>query len=96
MEFKGTNTEWSVYGENKMVVVNQKRQLIASTGMSLRMSIADKIGNAKLIAAAPELLMTAKIGLGALEILSTFLKDAKLEANNHSIEIVKAAIKKAL
>lgn len=42
-----------------------------------------------------EVAKAAKIGLGALEILSTFLKDAKLEANNLSIDIVKKALKNA-
>ena len=56
MEFKGTKDKWNVCSANKTEVNSFNGIAIAECGMSQMSSLQEREANAKLIAAAPELL----------------------------------------
>jgi len=56
MEFKGTKDKWGVCSANKTEVNSFNGTAIAECGMSQMASMEERQANAKLIAAAPELL----------------------------------------
>ena len=96
MEFKGTCGDWRVNSDDNEIILDQMGRCVADLSASILISDKHKKQNAKLVAAAPDLLRSTKIGLEALKILGTFLEDAKLEANDYLIAIIKLALKKAL
>ena len=56
MKFKGTNSKWGVYGNNKTEIVDEKGKWIADAGVSIELNLDEKIANAKLISASKYLL----------------------------------------
>lgn len=88
MEFKGIKDKWGVCSANKTEVNSYNGTAIAECGMSQMASMEEREANAKLIAAAPELLEAVKLTLNWIKTGQEFELSVKNSCEN--------AIKKAL
>jgi hypothetical protein len=86
MEFKGTKGEWKIGNSELSVIEPNKGLIIAYVGSRNELSIEEQKSNAKIIAAAPELLEALQIYLNA---------GCKNQRRDASV-IAKKAINKAL
>ena len=67
MKFEGTKRKWAINSANKQEVNSFDGISIADCSISLMINNAEKEANAKLIAAAPELLKALQIYVGQIE-----------------------------
>jgi len=87
MKFKGTDSKWAIYGNEAMEIVDEKGKWIADAGVSVEIDYDEKVANAKLIAAAKDLLFACN--MAKIEIENG-------KADQTTIEVLEKAIKKAL
>lgn len=89
MEFKGTKDKWGVCSANKTEVNSYNGTAIAECGMSQMATMEERQANARLIAAAPDMLKALQMAVQAFDELQV--------ADGATCRIkAKAAINKAL
>jgi hypothetical protein len=88
-ELRITPGEWSVfYGTNGTVVLNEDDEMIVSAHNAIS-GHSEQNANARLIAAAPDL-------LAALKLIISYHDDGNCELHSEDIAMARAAISKAL
>lgn len=88
-ELEITPGKWSVfYGTNGTVVLNEDDEMIVSARNAIS-GFSEQEANARLIAAAPDL-------LAALQLIISYHDDGNCELHSEDVAMARAAISKAL